>query len=85
MYKELIPPEIFKILSSEEIMIFKNLQKIIWELNKTTNLTRLIEGNNYWISQVYDSIWPFKENLKRNYNFDKKKFVDIGSVAAFLD
>ena len=82
MYKEIIPPEISKILSSEEIIIFKDLQKIIRELNKTTNLTRLIEGNNYWISQVYDSVWPFKENLKHN-NLDKKKFVDIGSGCGF--
>ena len=44
-------------------------------------LTRLIEGNDYWISQVYDSIWPFKENS--NINFDNRKFIDIGSGCGF--
>ena len=63
--------EISSFLSKKEIRIFAELQIIIKDLNSTTNLTRLTEGNDYWISQVYDSIWPFLEN--KNNNYDKKK------------
>ena len=70
-----------EILSSNEIKLFKKLQNIISEINKDTNLTRLIEGDDYWISQVYDSIWPFY--LSPNKILDGKKFVDIGSGCGF--
>ena len=70
-----------EILSSNEIQLFKKLQKILSEINKDTNLTRLIEGNDYWISQVYDSIWPFY--LSPNKKLDGKKFIDIGSGCGF--
>ncbi len=81
MIKESIPNELLKLITEEELIIFKELQIRIQELNHKTNLTRLIEGDDYWISQVYDSIWPFKENS--NINFDKRKFIDIGSGCGF--
>tara|TARA_B100000212_G_scaffold142933_1_gene107596 strand:+ start:166 stop:879 length:714 start_codon:yes stop_codon:yes gene_type:complete len=70
-----------EILSCNEIKLFKKLQKIISEINKDTNLTRLVEGDDYWISQVYDSIWPFY--LSPNKILDGKKFIDIGSGCGF--
>ncbi len=70
-----------EILSNNEIQLFKKLQRILREINKETNLTRLIEGNDYWISQVYDSIWPF--DLSPNKTLDGKKFIDIGSGCGF--
>jgi len=73
--------EIFNFLSDKEIKVFENLQKIIKELNSISNLTRLLEGNDYWISQVYDSVWPFIEN--KNTFFDNKKYIDIGSGGGF--
>ena len=42
-------------------------------MNKNVNLTRLIEGDDYWISQVYDSIWPFYFNIKKSLGFHKLK------------
>ena len=81
MKKDNIPNELLKLLTEEEIMMFQELRIKIKELNYKTNLTRLIEGDNYWISQVYDSLWPFKENS--NKNFDNKKFIDIGSGCGF--
>ena len=81
MIKESIPKKLLKLITEEEILIFKELQRRIQEFNNKHNLTRLIEGDDYWISQVYDSIWPFKENS--NINFDKKKFIDIGSGCGF--
>ena len=73
--------EILYFLSDYEIKTFKKLQEIIRELNKISNLTRLIDGNDYWIGQVYDSVWPFLQNKKKV--FDNKKFIDIGSGCGF--
>ena len=81
MTKESIPNELLNLLTEEEIIMFRELQIKIQELNYKTNLTRLIEGDDYWISQVYDSLWTFKENT--NKNFDSKKFIDIGSGCGF--
>ncbi len=81
MRKESIPVELFELITEEEILMFKELQIKLRELNKRINLTRLIEGDDYWISQVFDSIWPFK--FIPNYNFNNKKFLDIGSGCGF--
>ena len=81
MKKQKIPEEILPLITEEEINMFQELQIKIEELNNKTNLTRLISGDDYWISQIFDSIWPFK--TFPNINFDKKKFLDIGSGCGF--
>ena len=81
MKKQNIPEEIFALITEEEINIFQELQIKIKELNNKTNLTRLIDGDDYWVSQVFDSIWPFK--AFSNINFNNKKFLDIGSGCGF--
>ena len=73
--------EINEILNNNEIQLFTRLQKIISKINKTTNITRLVDGDDYWITQVYDSIWPF--HLSPNKILDGKKFIDIGSGCGF--
>ena len=70
MKKQIIPEEISALLTKEEIIIFQELQIKIKELNDKTNLTRLINGDDYWVSQVFDSIWPFK--TFQNINFNSK-------------
>ena len=60
MKKQNIPEEISALINEEEIIMFQELQIKIKELNNKTNLTRLINGDDYWVSQVFDSIWPFK-------------------------
>ncbi len=81
MKKQNIPKEISDLITEEEIIMFQELQIKIRELNKKTNLTRLINGDEYWVSQVFDSIWPFK--TFPNINFNNKKFIDIGSGCGF--
>ncbi len=81
MKKENVPLEIYELITEEEIMMFKELKIKIQELNYKTNLTRLIEGDDYWISQVFDSIWPFK--ILPNINFENKNYLDIGSGCGF--
>ena len=81
MQKHNLPEEIYALITTEEINIFQELQIKIKEINNKTNLTRLIDGDHYWVSQVFDSIWPFK--AFPNINFNNKKFLDIGSGCGF--
>ena len=81
MEEQNIPEEIYALITEEEITIFQELQTKIKELNNKTNLTRLINGDDYWVSQVFDSIWPFK--TFPHIKFDNKKFLDIGSGCGF--
>ncbi len=81
MKKQNIPEVVSRLITEEEIIMFQELKIKIEELNHKTNLTRLISGDDYWISQVFDSIWPFK--IFQNINFDNKKFLDIGSGCGF--
>jgi len=73
--------ELEKLLDKDELEMFSRLQELIKKLNKLSNLTRLLDGNDYWISQVYDSIWPFFNDS--NKLFANKKFIDIGSGCGF--
>ena len=81
MKKQNIPEEILSLITEEEINLFQELQIKIKELNNKTNLTRLTDGDDYWVSQVFDSIWSFK--AFPNINFNEKKFLDIGSGCGF--
>ena len=81
MKKPNIPEEVSSLITEKEIIMFQKLQTKIEELNKKINLTRLINGDDYWVSQVFDSIWPFKTFT--NINFNNKKFLDIGSGCGF--
>ena len=81
MKNQNILEEISTLITEEEIIMLQELQIKIKELNNKSNLTRLIDGNDYWVSQVFDSIWPFK--AFPNINFNNKKFLDIGSGCGF--
>ena len=68
-----IPNELKIILTREEIERFSQLKIIISRLNILSNLTKLIDGYDYWISQVYDSVWPYFE--EKGDDYDNKKFI----------
>ena len=60
---------------------FTQLQKFLRVWNLKINLTRLIDGDDFWISQVFDSLLPLNEELqfpKLSY-----KFIDVGSGCGF--
>ena len=73
--------ELENFLTKDDLKMFLRLKDLIHRLNKFSNLTRLTEGDDYWISQVYDSIWPFFKG--RNKLFENKKYIDIGSGCGF--
>ena len=58
MKKQNIPEEIFSLITEEEIIMFQELQIKIKELNNKTNLTRLINGDDYWVCLLYTSPSP---------------------------
>ena len=57
------------------------LQKLLKEWNKKTNLTRLVDGDDYWTAQVCDSLMPLYEELQ--YPELPHKCIDIGSGCGF--
>ena len=57
------------------------LQKLLREWNSRVNLTRLIEGEDFWITQVMDSLWPLKHELD---TADKhRRCIDVGTGGGF--
>ena len=67
--------------SKAQLDQFTQLQKLLREWNKRTNITRLIDGDDFWVAQVCDSLMPFKEELQ-DPNLPHK-FIDVGSGCGF--
>ncbi|MEB3167875.1 MAG: 16S rRNA (guanine(527)-N(7))-methyltransferase RsmG [Cyanobium sp.] len=44
--------------SSHQLGQLVALQQLLRHWNQRVNLTRLVEGGDYWIAQVFDSLWP---------------------------
>lgn len=42
----------------------QELQALLRHWNQRLNLTRLVEGDDYWIAQVFDSLWPLVPRLQ---------------------
>jgi len=60
---------------------FIQLQELLREWNKRINLTRLVDGDDFWIAQVCDSLLPLHEELQ--YPNLSQKYIDIGSGCGF--
>ncbi len=67
--------------TEEQLSQFIQLQELLKEWNKKINLTRLIEGDDFWISQVCDSLLPLYEELQHPKLGDK--YIDVGSGCGF--
>lgn len=67
--------------SEEQLAQFIHLQDLLKEWNKKTNLTRLVDGDDFWIAQVCDSLLPLNEELQ--YPELSRKYIDIGSGCGF--
>ena len=67
--------------SKKQLSQFIRLQELLKEWNKRTNLTRLIDGDDFWIGQVYDSLLPLYEELQNPKL--SHKFIDVGSGCGF--
>ena len=67
--------------SNAQLDQFILLQELLREWNKKSNLTRLVDGDDYWISQICDSLLPLQEELQSS-NLSCK-FIDVGSGCGF--
>ncbi len=63
--------------SKQQLEQLEHLQCLLRESNKQVNLTRLIEGNDFWVSQVLDSLLPFKNNLNKQNT--PLEIIDVGT------
>jgi len=61
------------------------LQELLRQWNGRVNLTRLVEGDDYWISQVYDSLWPLVDVLRveRTGSAPPLQLIDVGTGGGF--
>ncbi len=67
--------------SSKQLKQFLDLQKILTKLNSQVNLTRLIKDEDYWINQVFDSLWPLKKELRDSST--PLNCIDVGTGCGF--
>ncbi len=67
--------------SEKQLAQFIHLQELLKEWNKKTNLTRLVDGDDFWTSQVCDSLLPLREELQSPEL--SHKYIDIGSGCGF--
>ena len=66
--------------SSDQLQQFTRLQELLREWNSRVNLTRLVEGEDYWISQIFDSLWPLQPWLSQS---EPLKVIDVGTGGGF--
>ena len=67
--------------NEQQLAQFFHLQELLKEWNKKTNLTRLVDGHDFWTSQVCDSLMPLHEELQCPEL--SHKYIDIGSGCGF--
>ncbi len=67
--------------SKRQLTQFIHLQEFIKEWNKKINLTRLVDGDDFWTAQVCDSLLPLQEELQ--HPEISHKYIDIGSGCGF--
>jgi 16S rRNA (guanine527-N7)-methyltransferase len=60
---------------------FLALQSLLRDWNSKVNLTRLVEGDDYWIAQVFDSLWPLGPWLRDPQQ--AVQIIDVGTGGGF--
>jgi len=61
---------------------FERLRHELCLWNSRLNLTRLVEGDDYWIAQVYDSLWPWLPLLQAG-DSSAPQLIDVGTGGGF--
>ncbi|QPN60145.1 16S rRNA (guanine(527)-N(7))-methyltransferase RsmG [Synechococcus sp. CBW1002] len=66
---------------------FSALQEQLRLWNGRLNLTRLVEGEDFWIAQVFDSLWPFLPLLEAEAvaatDASPLELIDVGTGGGF--
>jgi len=69
----------------EQLAQFVALQVALRQWNQRVNLTRLVEADDYWIAQVFDSLWPLLPLLQaeRAGGLQPLQMIDVGTGGGF--
>ncbi|MBU6353945.1 MAG: 16S rRNA (guanine(527)-N(7))-methyltransferase RsmG [Cyanobacteria bacterium REEB498] len=68
--------------SPPQLELLLALQEQLRQWNGRVNLTRLVEGDDYWIAQVFDSLWPLRDLLERQPQAPLR-CIDVGTGGGF--
>ena len=68
--------------SPEQLQQFMQLQQELRQWNSRVNLTRLVEGADFWIAQVVDSLWPLLPLLHERPDAPLR-CIDVGTGGGF--
>jgi len=68
--------------SPEQLAQLLQLQEELRSWNSRVNLTRLVEGDDYWIAQVFDSLWPLRALLNAP-QVAPLNAIDVGTGGGF--
>ncbi len=71
--------------TAEQQEQFQALQQQLRLWNSRLNLTRLVDGDDFWIAQVYDSLWPLQSLLHGPDGASKSGATDAGWAPAVID
>lgn len=72
--------------SAEQESLLQRLQDQLRLWNTRLNLTRLVEGDDFWIAQVFDSLWPLAGVLQSAREGDggaPLRLIDVGTGGGF--
>ena len=68
--------------SPDQLQLLVQLQQELRQWNSRVNLTRLVEGDDYWVAQVFDSLWPLLPWLQ-NAADAPLQCIDVGTGGGF--
>ena len=57
------------------------LQGLLKSWNQRVNLTRLVDGDDFWVGQVFDSLWPLAGELQAPE--EPLQWIDVGTGGGF--
>ena len=57
------------------------LQSLLQSWNQRVNLTRLVDGDDFWVGQVFDSLWPLAGELQTPEV--PQHWMDVGTGGGF--
>lgn len=67
--------------SAAQDQLFQQLQQELRGWNSRLNLTRLVEGDDFWLAQVFDSLWPLVPWLQQPPR--PLRIIDVGTGGGF--
>ncbi len=64
-----------------QLLQFQTLQSELLSWNSRVNLTRLLEGEDFWVAQIIDSLWPLHQELETATA--PRRCIDVGTGGGF--